>query len=253
VVANYLKNSLQVIDAAAGEIRQEISLGGPAEPSLARRGEAIFCDADRSLNRWFSCHTCHLDGDTAGLTFDTLNDGNYDTPKLTPTLRGVSHTAPWTWHGWQEDLGAAVRKSLRDTLHTEQPISDADVEAVVAYLQTLEPKPGPQRQLDGSLNAQARAGAAIFAGKGGCTRCHRGEYFTSPKTYDIGFGSNRNAYPEFNPPSLRGVGSRRRFLHDGRGWTLEEVLSGRHAPDRTGGEKLSDEELRELIAYLKSL
>ncbi len=87
-----------------------IPLGGPKTPSLARRGEILFHDAARSLNQWYSCNTCHSDGHTNGLDFDTLNDGRQDlstfhlrSRKKVPTLRRVTHTRPWTWHGWQTE------------------------------------------------------------------------------------------------------------------------------------------------------
>src|SRR2546430_702077 len=75
----------------------------------------------RSHNQWFSCHTCHVDGHTCSLTFDTLNDDSYGNPKLTPTLRNVTKTGPWTWHGWQRDLGAGVEKSLTQTMYGPKP------------------------------------------------------------------------------------------------------------------------------------
>ena len=42
------------------------------------------------------------------MTMDTNNDGSYGTFKTVPALYNVTRTAPWTWHGWQTDLGAAV-------------------------------------------------------------------------------------------------------------------------------------------------
>jgi DNA-binding beta-propeller fold protein YncE len=42
VVANYLLNALQVVDAPTGRLVHQINLGGPTQPSLARVGETIF-------------------------------------------------------------------------------------------------------------------------------------------------------------------------------------------------------------------
>lgn len=253
LVANYLSNSLQVIDVAAAKIERTIDLGGPEAPSLARRGEAIFYDADRSFDSWFSCHTCHFDGHTSGQTFDTLNDGNYDTYKLVPSLQGVVHTGPWTWHGWQTSLSAGLRKSMRDTLHTRKGFSDEDVEAMLAYLASLTHPLSPRRADDGQLTEAAGRGRTLFEGKAGCIDCHAGAYKTTPATYTVGLESNRYFYAEFNPPSLRGVHSRRRFLHDGRADSLQEVLTRHHQPQNLTGEKLTDDERRDLIAYLLSL
>ena len=253
VVANFFLNALQVIDVETARLERTISLGPAPEASLARRGEQIFYDADRSLDSWFSCHSCHTDGHTAGQTFDTLNDGNFDTYKLIPSLRGVSRTGPWTWHGWQTDLGAAMRKSLKATLSSPREPTEDDVRALLAYLKTLDFPTSPLRRPDGSLGEPARRGRALFANKAGCASCHTGKDFTTPDTYKVGLESPRYFFPAFNPPSLRGLHDKRRFLHDGRAHSLEEVLTRHHRPAKLGGEKLDKMELQDLIAYLKSL
>jgi hypothetical protein len=51
-----------------------------------------------------------------------------------------------------------------------------------------------------------------------------------------------------------GVYRKVRLLHDGRARSLEELLTGPHNPDQvTGQGSLSEKELRDLVAYLKSL
>ncbi|MFN9913034.1 MAG: YncE family protein, partial [Pirellulaceae bacterium] len=52
-VANYLSNSVQVVDRLDRRLKAEVPLGGDAKPSLTRRGEAIFYDATRSLDQWY--------------------------------------------------------------------------------------------------------------------------------------------------------------------------------------------------------
>ena len=140
-----------MIDAEAASLARTIPLGGPSEPSLARRGEILFHDANRSFNQWYSCNTCHSDGHTNGLDFDTLNDGRQDlstahlrSRKKVPTLRRVAHTGPWTWHGWQKDLGTSVVESFTKSMQGPRPSPD-EVRAVVAYLETLDFPPNPYR------------------------------------------------------------------------------------------------------------
>jgi hypothetical protein len=41
-------------------------------------------------------------------------------------------------------------------------------------------------------------------------------------------------------------------MHDGRYDSLEEVLKGVHAPERVNGERLEDNELADLIEYLRT-
>ena len=62
---------------------------------------------------------------------------------------------------------------------------------------------------------------------------------------------DENGRRKFNPPSLRGLGQRDRFFHDGRANRVEDVvLQARH---QLGTEKLSASEAAALIAFLKSL
>jgi cytochrome c peroxidase len=253
VVANYLLDCLQVVDVKAGKVAKAVPLGGPAKPSLARRGEAIFYDAKRSHHQWFSCHTCHTDGHTCGRVFDTLNDESTNTPKMTPTLRGVTRTGPWTWHGWQEDLGAAVEKSLTETLWGPKPAAE-DVRALVAFLGTLEHPPNPRLGPGGRLSAAAQRGKALFHGKARCARCHQGEYhYTSKKNYDVKLPPDGSPFDTWNPPSLRGVSDRGPFLHDGSVDTLDELLRVPHAPEKLGGKPLTAEERRDLVEFLQAL
>lgn len=252
VVANYLRDALQVVDLRAGRVLRTVALGGPEHPGPARRGEALFHDARRSHNQWFSCNTCHNDGHTCGLNFDTLNDDSYNNPKLTPSLRGVTRTGPWTWHGWQKDLGASVIKSYTQTLCGPRPTRE-EVREVVAFLATLDHPPNPHRGPGGTLTAAQRRGKDLFEGKARCVRCHAPPEYTTPRTYDVKLEPDGSPYDHWNPPSLRGVADRGPYLHDGQAATLEELLRGPHAPQKLGGRVLTPAERRDLITFLKSL
>lgn len=252
-VANYLLNAVQVVDVSNRKVVRTIELGSAAEPALVRRGEAIFHDATRSLDQWYSCHSCHYEGDTNAVAMDTRNDGRFGNFKTVLSLRGAADTAPWFWHGWAEDFPEALRKSLTDTM-LGPPASDDDVAALAAYLHSLEPAPNPNLEA-GALSAAAERGRTIFESeKAGCARCHPAPRFTSQATHDVGLGSSSDAYPEYNAPSLRGAYSRVRLLHDGSASSVEEVLARKHSPQRvTGLGGLTPEELRDLVAYVESL
>ena len=250
VTANYLLDAVQIVDLTAGKLTHTIPLGGPKEPSLSRRGEALFYDARRSHNHWFSCHTCHIDGHTCGLTFDTLNDDSYGNPKLTPSLRGVARTGPWTWHGWQKDLGAAVEKSYTETMFGPKPSAD-EVKAVVAFLETLDHPSRPP--LAKEQRAPVERGRAIFEGKARCARCHQGPDYTTPRNYDVKLEPDGSPYTLWNPPTLRGVADRGPFLHDARSKTLDDLLTKDHSSEKLAGAVLTPAERANLIAFLNSL
>ncbi|MBC7817570.1 MAG: c-type cytochrome [Planctomycetaceae bacterium] len=253
-VANYLCNAIQVVDLSDRKVVRTLPLGGPAEPTLARRGEAIFYDARRSLDQWYSCHTCHYDGGTTSVTTDTTNDGTNFTFKTVLPLHHLADTGPWTWHGWQTDLQAAMKKSLTETMLGPQP-SDDDGKAILAYLQTLEAAPNPFRSANSRASAAMERGKLLFeSSRTGCASCHSGPYFTDGQIHDVGLGSPRDRYSGFNTPSLRGVYARVKLLHDGRVDSLADLLTGPHAPEKVAGSgKLTADEVDDLVAYLKSL
>ncbi len=253
-VANYLDNSVQVVDLRESRLIQTISLGGANPPSLARRGEAIFFDARRSLDQWYSCHTCHYDGGTNSVVMDTFNDGTSFTFKTVLPLYDVDRTAPWTWHGWQTDLHDAMKRSITSTMLGAEP-SESDAEALIAYLKTLTPPPNPFRNHDGALTEAIERGRKIFhSERAGCASCHNGAYFTDGEVHDVGLDSPRQRHQGFNTPSLLGVYRKVLFLHDGRAKSLDDLLAVPHSPKKVSGtDDFSESELRDLIAYLKSL
>jgi cytochrome c peroxidase len=238
---------------AGRKLTRTIELSPPRPPSLARQGEAIFYDAGRSLDQWYSCHSCHYEGHTNAATMDTRNDGRFGNFKTVLSLRGAARTGPWFWHGWATDFRAALRKSMTETMLGPKP-TEHDVEAMAAFVDTLSPRRSAHFE-DGRLTASAVRGEAVFhSDKAGCAQCHSGTDFTDGLTHDVGLGAPTDAYSGYNTPSLRGVYDRVRLLHDGRARSLEEVLTGPHNPSRvTGLGELSPEEMSDLLAYLESL
>lgn len=252
-VANHLLDAIQVVDVPNRKVMRTIPLGSPPAPSLVRKGEAIFYDAARSLDQWYSCHSCHYEGHANAVAMDTKNDGRFGNFKTVPSLRGSADTGPWFWHGNVADFNAAIRQSLTGTM-LGQPPTDDEVRAVAAYIRTLKWPSNRNGQDDNQKAAITRGEAVYKSGKAGCARCHPAPNFTDGRKHDVGLGSKGDVFPNYNPPSLRGVSDRIVYLHDGRAKTLEEVLRGPHNPARvTGAGELTEEELKDLLAYLKSL
>ena len=249
-VVNALLNAIQVVNVSERRVERTIPLGEFSSQSLARRGEAIFHDAGRSLDQWYSCHSCHYEGRTQAVTIDTRNDGRIGNAKTVLSLHGAAETGPWFWHGWSDDLHGAVRQSMIDTMLGRRPTDD-DVAAVVAYIRTLSPR----STAGAELSEAAVRGRGVFESEtAGCANCHPAPHFTDGQLHDVGLGSPDDAYPTYNTPSLLGVSQRVLFLHDGRSRKLRDVLTGPHNPSAvTGLGELTDEELEDLLAYLESL
>src|SRR5262249_48516308 len=128
--------------------------------------------------------------------------------------------------------------------------TEAETKAVVAFLETLTAPPHPKGT---ELNEAAKRGQTLFKDKAACIHCHRGPYFTSPNNYDVKIEASGSPYELWNPPSLIGLYDRGPYMHDGRAKSLDDLLQRFHTPDMVGGEKLSDAERADLIAYLLSL
>ena len=260
-VANYLDDSVQVLDPEEGKLVRTIALGGPSEPGLERRGEILFHDAKRSFNQWYSCATCHSDGHTNGLDFDTMNDGWHDfstsherSRKKVPTLRRVTQTGPWTWHGWQTGIDDAMVESFTKSMQGPAPTDD-EVKALVAYLGTLDFPPNPYRGSTGEVSEAARRGEVVYKSSiAACATCHGGPELTDGKIHDVGLGERGEVYKGHNPPSLRGIYDKDPYLHDGRAADLRETMTRWHSPEQvTGLGSLKESELSDLLEYLKTL
>lgn len=251
IIADYLQNAIHVLDVERMERVKTIALGSAKTPSLARQGERLFLDGTRSFKQWYSCNSCHVEGHTNGGTFDTSNDGSYQTTKKTLSLRGATKTAPYTWHGWQKDLKTLIHDSFRKSMQGPEPTAE-ELNAVYAYLETLDWRPNPRAKDPQTAKARMR-GEALFKAKA-CDTCHAPPYYTSSNVYTVGLESTEDAYKGYNPPTLLNVGTRSPYLHDGRSRTLRDVLKNHHRPSKlTGKTDFTDSELTEIVLFLKAL
>lgn len=253
-VANFLQDAIQVVDLESKQISEPISLGEMPTRTVAHKGMEIFYDGRRSLDQWYSCHTCHYNGGINSRAMDTGNDGSINTFKTVLPLERVHQTKPWTWHGWQTDIEDAMVRSFTNTMQGPD-INQQDVQALLTYLETLDVPPSPYRGKDGRLSEAAQRGQQVFnSDKAGCARCHSGESFTDGEIHDVGLGSEKDRFSGYNTPMLAGLYRKVRYLHDGRTKSLEQLLTEYHAPENvTGAGSLTDQERQDLIAYLMSL
>ncbi len=251
-VANYLRNSVQLVDLVDRRLVDEISLG-ESEPSVVRQGMALFYDGTRSLDQWYSCHSCHQNGGGNSRPMDTMNDGTEMTFKTVLPLSGIGETGPWTWHGWQHDLDDAMHKSFTSTMLGQAP-SDEEKRALIAFLDVVPLPPNPFLK-KGALSESAERGRIVFeSSKAGCADCHNGPYLTDGMIHDVGSGSPKDHYQGYNTPSLLGVYRKLRLLHNGRARSLESVVTDLHSPEKVNGEAaLTEQETADLIEYLRSL
>ncbi|MBI3184168.1 MAG: c-type cytochrome [Myxococcales bacterium] len=153
----------------------------------------------------------------------------------------------------------------------------------------------------GALSAEARRGLELFTGKAGCAQCHGGALLTDEQFHRLGVPENPQILAEplrhitfrrhfkilgtpgyhalredvglyaltkreedrskFRTPSLREVGLRQAFMHNGAFRSPEEVVDfyDRGGGGATGKDPklaslgLSQQERRDLVAFLRSL
>jgi YVTN family beta-propeller protein len=251
-VVNYYSDTLSVLRLPEGDLERTISLGPETPLTPERQGEIAFHNGRLSFQGFLSCVSCHQEEATMdGLNWDLMNDG-VGNPKNAKSLIGAFETPPSMWSQAREDLAAATAAGFRFQGYMPDPEVAANT---VAYLRSLRHAPSPYRQPDGSLIPAAQRGEAIFnRADVGCAACHPAPLYTHLKMLDVGTGNGTEGQHEFDTPSLRECYRTAPYLHDGRAETFRDVLTKCNPDDRHGRTShLSEEELNDLIEYLKAL
>ncbi len=268
-VANALSHDVSVVDLSTfEEVKRIVVTTSPLSPQL-QRDKLLFTSSRStrvSRDRWMSCESCHFDGEHDGRTW-LFTDG----PRNTTSLRGLAETHPLHWSADRDevhDFEFTIRELQAGTgliedgePHPELGPSNAgrsaDLDALAAFVESLQPKPSPFRHPNGTLTPEAQRGQAVFERADvGCVDCHIPPLFTDFLMHDIGTGDSptERLGPAFDTPSLRGVWHTAPYLHDGRAPTLRDVLTTHNPHDNHGHTShLSESELQDLTAFLLSI
>jgi Cytochrome c len=188
-----------------------------------------------------ACASCHG---------EALDDGHVWTfagigPRRTQNMRGgLLATAPFHWDGDMVNF-----KKLVDDVMTGRmggfPVNDEQANALGHWIDAQ-----PALLLPGGDGAAIARGKALFeADATACASCHSGAAFTDNRSADVGTGGS------FQVPSLRGLGMRAPYMHNGCAATLEARFDAACG----GGDKhgktsqLSAAQIADLSSYLRSL
>jgi cytochrome c peroxidase len=126
---------------------------------------------------------------------------------------------------------------------------------------------------EGAISESAKRGFDLFNGRAGCAGCHSGWSFTDNSFHDIGVGAGADIgrgrlkptsvalQYAFKTPTLREIGRRGPYMHDGSVRTLEAVIElydrgGIERPSRSRSIKplhLTATERADLLAFLATL
>ena len=272
-VMNYTSRTVSVLDVSdplSIRVVRTIRAIDGVPPGLSPeivRGLQLWMTAGGFLanDSWMSCNVCHADGTTDGRTWYFGSRG----PRQTPNLHGVRATFP-VFSGERDeiqDIDSGIPKILfgmglasgpdHPPMGPPNAGRSRDLDALAAFVRSLNPYSlqNPYRRPDGSLTEAAQRGQTLFLFLG-CADCHGGIELTDNLRHNVGtLGPEDVARAgEFNTPSLRGAFDTAPYLHDGSARTLMDVLTTRNFHDRHGKTSgLSEEDLRDLVEYIKSL
>lgn len=268
-VYNALSYTLEVFDMDSFESKSSIQIGKQIVSNRVQLGMEVFFDSTdpRAMeDRWLSCENCHPDGKQDGQLWQQGLG-----PRNTTSMEGVKFTGRLHWTGDRDeiqdfehtfrDLMAGIGFVNNPPTELGEKIANKSIEldAMAEFLETLDfPKPLKEHFLD--INASKRGKIIFESSQTRCLECHSGKYFTDSnesKLHNVGTFSREDdiiSGPELDTPSLKGLSFSAPYLHDSTADTLLQVLTTKNKDDLHGKTShLSEDELDDLVEYLKSL
>jgi YVTN family beta-propeller protein len=259
---NLVSDDVSVVDTATLTIVDTLPLAEDLRPPIIQQGERLFLTSrpdQLARDNWIACASCHFDAGFDGQTWLGATGG----PRNTPSLRGIMDTEPLHWSADRPNV-QSFEETFTGLMAGTGP-SEAELDALAAYLKGLKPLPSTERRGDAELTPLAIRGADVFQ-RAGCAACHALPLFTDRKLHDVGTGEPFHAHPSgsgmvpeamgtaFDTPSLRELWLTAPYLHDGRAPALRDVLTTFNPTDRHGQTSgLSEGELAALEAFLLGL
>jgi len=263
----------------------------PLTPTNVALGRRLFFDKRLSRDGSLACASCHdpklsfADGRALARGIGGLQ-GVRHAPAL--INRGYGRLFFWDGraatleHQTLEPIFNPIELGLTPVeLERRVGISSAAVaDALASYVRTIRSGDSAfDRHAAGdttALDQQARAGLALFRGKGGCLACHPAPNFTDEDVHNTGVAWREDHFADdgrfvvtgrardrgaFKTPTLRESARTAPYMHDGSLTTLNEVVDfysrgGRPNPNLDPRIRPLDLDLAErnaLVAFLKAL
>ena len=250
-------------------------------------GRKLFFDKRLSRDRTVACATCHdpkrafTDGRPVAIGVEK-RAGNRNVPTLINRAWGRVFFLDGRAASLEKQAIEPILNPLEMDLTLPEIKARVGLEpeqvtrALASYVRTIVAGNSPYDKYSNgdtkALSAEAKAGLAVFRGKGRCTTCHAGPNLTDERLHntgvawrltngvgqlaDVGAGQGT-----FKVPTLREVARTAPYMHDGSLQTLDEVVD---YYDRGGNPNPNlDEDLRPLnlsagekvalVAFLRSL
>jgi len=251
-VAEYFSDTIAAVELKPTPSRPvtTIVLNDELDISQQRTGRMLFNNAELCFQQWQSCASCHPDARVDALNWDLMNDG-LGNPKNVKSMLLAHRTPPAMISGVRAEAEMAVRAGITHIQFAVRPEEDAV--AIDEYLKSMQPVPSP-RLVDGKLSEAAVRGQQIFEDTG-CVRCHPAPLYTDKLMHDVGSRTQFDRRDTFDTPTLVEVWRTAPYMHDGQYVTMEDLLTeGRHGQKDKGGKvDLTDQQIADLVEYVKSL
>ncbi len=261
-VFNAFDHSVTTLAQSGNEIvaTNTLKVGADVLSGPVVEGRKLFFSAvdnrmSNPLSIGMACGTCHERGREDGHVWNFV-----DGPRQTPSLAGkhTMDTAPFHWNGEFDSLTTFMAHTVKErmggqgvTLQMEQQLA--------AYIRSI---PAPDNAAKEAFDSGTLArGEAVFQ-KAQCNSCHTGVALTDNKFYDVGSYVTSGQVPDnakylpqgLNTPSLIGISHSAPYLHDGSAPTLKlRILQGKEGNQHGLTANLSETEVDDLVAYVKSL
>jgi cytochrome c peroxidase len=266
------------------------------DPAKVALGKRLFFDTRLSMDEWISCASCHDPGHgfSEGRSVSVGVFGRKG-KRHAPTLIGRASGESEFWDGRAasieeqilqpilnpDEMGMTMEVALKRL--TLDPAyrgltQDSMVQALASYLRTIRSEnTNYDLFLDrwpGVLTDQELEGLRLFSGKARCYLCHSGPRLSDESFHNTGVAWRDGELKDqgraavtgktyhrgaFKTPTLREVGRRGPYMHDGSLLTLEGVIE---FYDRGGNPNpnldenvvplhLSEAEKKALLAFLR--
>ncbi len=264
LVAEYLEDSILVVDTRTLAPLGRIVLGDGGGDDPIRRGERMFTWAGKTFQGQFSCRSCHPDGHVDGLNYDFDGDGVGDNLLDNRSLQGLAGTWPFKWNGKNPSLKVQCGPRFAKVLMRTDPFDGEQLEDLTRFVESMPPA-RVRHALDTEWTPVRERGRRLFFAEQTpngkpipverrCSTCHPPPLYTNRAMTAVGTKGPLDETDLFDTPHLLGVAASAPYLHDGRAKSLEELWTLYQTNDLHGvSSYMSKQELNELVEFLKTL
>jgi cytochrome c peroxidase len=262
------------------------------DEARAALGRSLFFDTRLSRDSTVSCASCHLpEHGFADPRAHSVGIEGRTTPRNAPSLFNRALGKSFFWDGRVASLEEQVLNPIENEDEMGIPVAQvlerlggkltrAELGAALAeFVRGVWIGDSPVDRFQGgdfaALAVDERLGLWVYESKGRCWRCHSGPNFSDEDFHNTGVGVRAGLAEEarmhvtqderdrgrFKTPTLRGVALNAPYMHDGSQATLEDVVAfyqkGAGAnpglDEALQGIEISDEDAKNLVAFLKAL